>query len=161
MLILGIDPGSRRTGWGLVRRDGTATHYVASGTWRLPERESLAVRLYRLAEGLEDVVTTHTPQHCAIESIFTARNARSALVLGHARGVVLCTLARAGLTPHEYTPMQVKQAVSGVGGADKTQVERMVRLLLGRHEPLQEDEADALAVALTHAAALPVARRAP
>ncbi len=109
---------------------------------------------------MEALLAAHRPDQCAIERIFTARNARSALVLGHARGVILCALARRGVALHEYTPTQVKQAVVGAGRADKAQVQRMVRVLLGHHGALAEDESDALAVALTHAAAAAKMRRA-
>lgn len=153
MRILGIDPGSRRTGWGVLELDGRRTVYVASGTVRLNERHPLAERLLVLSRAVEAVLAEHRPTHGALEQIFTARNARSALVLGHARGVILCALASAGLPLSEYAPTQIKQAVVGVGRAEKAQVQQMVGVLLGRRQTWQEDEADALAVALTHAAA--------
>ena len=154
MIVLGIDPGSRITGWGLLRREANQYHYLASGALRLNGSAPLSERLLRLSQGLEAVLADHTPDQCAIERIFTARNAHSALVLGHARGVILCEIAKRGLPLHEYTPTQVKQAVVGGGRADKYQVQQMVGVLLGRRNAAyQEDEADALAVALTHAAA--------
>jgi crossover junction endodeoxyribonuclease RuvC len=152
MLILGIDPGSRFTGWGLLRNSHGRHEYLSSGTLRLDPGKPLAQRLLLLDQGLEALLTQYRPEHCALEQIFTARNARSALVLGHARGVIMCAMARQGVALHEYSPAQVKQAVVGVGRAGKDQIQRMVALLLGRHEGFQEDEADALAVALTHAA---------
>lgn len=152
MRILGIDPGSRFTGWGLLAHDLGSSQYVASGTLRLGEGTDLSERLIRLAEGLNAIIAEHKPEACAIESIFTARNARSALVLGHARGVILLTAAQHGLPIQEYAPTEVKQAVVGVGRATKDQVNQMVGMLLNRRVPYQEDEADALAVALTHAA---------
>jgi crossover junction endodeoxyribonuclease RuvC len=173
MRILGIDPGSRFTGWGLVEREGNRTHYLASGTLRLDPAQPLAQRLVQLSTGLERLLAEHRPDVCALEQIFTAKNARSALVLGHARGVILCALAARGLATHEYTPAQVKQAVVGQGRASKHQMQQMVALLLGRRGTaggtasgsraglLQEDEADALAVALTHAAAARGLRIAP
>ncbi len=160
MIILGIDPGSRRTGWGLVRKEGLGTRFLAGGTVNLNVKLPLEARLARLAETLEGLLGEHRPDCCAMESIFTAQNARSALVLGHARGVILCTVARAGIPLYEYAPTVVKQAVVGQGRATKEQVQRMVGLLLARSQPLREDEADALAVALTHAAAARLELRA-
>jgi crossover junction endodeoxyribonuclease RuvC len=153
MMILGIDPGSRYTGWGLVRREQNRYRYHASGCLRLNPGHALPVRLLALSEGIEAVLNEHGPACCAVEQIFTARNARSALVLGQARGVILCAVARRGIPLHEYSASQVKQAVVGVGRAGKEQVQRMVGMLLGLRGAIQEDEADALAVALTHAAA--------
>lgn len=152
MRILGIDPGSRFTGWGLLEQERNRSTYLASGTLRLGEGKALSARLVALAQGIERIMDEYRPDQCALEQIFTARNARSALVLGHARGVILCGLARTGLPLFEYSPTQVKQAVSGAGRASKDQINKMVAMLLGRKETLQEDEADALAVALTHSA---------
>lgn len=153
MLILGIDPGSRRTGWGLLDRDNRHCRYLASGHLNLNAAAPLATRLVTLAEGLEALLGEYRPEVCALEQIFFARNARSALVLGHARGVILCSVTRGGIPVHEYSPTQVKQAVVGAGRASKDQIQQMVGVLLGRRTQYQEDEADALAVALTHAAA--------
>jgi len=158
-MILGIDPGSRITGWGLVEHNGGRSTYLASGALRLGQDAPLPERLVKLADGVEEVLETYRPEHCAIEQIFTAKNARSALVLGHARGVILCTVARRSLTLHEYSPTQVKQAIVGAGRAGKSQVQLMVGALLARKGTFQEDEADALAVALTHAAFSGLARR--
>ena len=152
MRILGIDPGSRFTGWGLVEQARNKPTYLASGTIRLKADAPLAERLVALARELEALLIAHAPDTCAVEQIFAARNVRSALVLGHARGVILQIVSSRGIPVLEYTPTQVKQAVTGAGRADKTQVQKMVSLLLSRRESLQEDEADALAVALTHAA---------
>lgn len=154
MIVLGIDPGSRFTGWGLLHREGNSYRYLASGTLRLNGSSPLSERLLRLSTGLESLLAEHQPDQCAVERIFTARNAHSALVLGHARGVILCEIAKRGLPLHEYTPTQVKQSVAGAGRADKSQIQQMVGVLLGRRNVVyQEDEADALAIALTHAAA--------
>jgi len=151
MRILGIDPGSRRTGWGIVDHQRAQSVYVASGTLALGEGDELSQRLLRLASGLEAIISEHRPEHCAVERIFSARNAHSALVLGHARGVILLTAARLNLALHEYAATEVKRAVVGAGRASKDQVNKMVGVLLNRREPYQEDESDALAVALTHA----------
>ena len=159
MMILGIDPGSRLTGWGLVEHSGNRSTHLASGTIRLGNGAALPQRLLTLTEGVERLLEQYDPRHCAIEQIFTAKNARSALVLGHARGVILCAMARRGVTLHEYSATQVKQAVVGVGRASKSQIQLMVGALLARKGAYQEDEADALAVALTHAVVSNLSRR--
>ena len=154
MLILGLDPGSRITGWGLVRQEGSRSVHVASGAWRLDEDAELSVRLADLTRRLEALLTQHHPSCAAMEQIFSAKSARSALILGQARGALLAILARTHLSIAEYTPTQVKQSVTGSGRADKQQVQRMVAVLLNHREKMSEDESDALAVALTHGAAL-------
>lgn len=151
MMILGIDPGSRFTGWGLLNQNGNRNEYLASGTLRLGTQTSLSARLLKLDTEIEALLERYRPDHCAVEQIFIAKNARSALVLGHARGVILCAMAREGVALHEYTPTQVKSAIVGVGRAPKSQIQLMVGALLNHKGALQEDEADALAVALTHA----------
>ena len=156
MLILGLDPGSRVTGWGLVRQDGPRSVYVASGAWKLDEHATLPTRLADLTSRLDALLAAHHPGQVALEQIFSAKSARSALVLGHARGAILATLARAHLAIAEYTPTQVKQAVTGSGRADKGQVQRMVAVLLNHRAKMSEDESDALGVALTHGAALSI-----
>lgn len=152
-IILGIDPGSRKTGWGLIASNRGRPRYLASGTIRLESEALLARRLVILADALEAILSEHKPDECAVEQIFTARNARSALVLAHARGVAIFAVARHEVALFEYAPNLVKQAVVGAGKADKRQVNQMVKALLGRTQLFQEDEADALALALTHAAA--------
>ena len=154
MIILGLDPGSRVTGWGLIRQDGARSVYLASGAVRLDAKAGLPQRLAALTEALEELLRTHRPEVAALEQIFSAKSARSALVLGHARGALLATLARAALPVAEYTPAQVKQTVTGSGRADKQQVQRMVAILLNHRVQMTEDESDALAVALTHGAGL-------
>jgi crossover junction endodeoxyribonuclease RuvC len=153
MIIMGIDPGSRRTGWGVIRHAGGRSRHLAHGTIALGGRPPLPERLVTLAEAVEGILRQHHPEACAVERIFHAKNARSALVLGHARGVALCQVARAGVALFEYAPSEVKRALAGTGGAGKSQVGRMVRVLLGHPAPIEEDAADALALALTHAAA--------
>ena len=154
MKILGIDPGSRFTGWGLLQREQNQYHYLASGTIRLNGDKPLSQRLLKLSEGIGALLAEHSPDQCAVEQIFSALNARSALVLGHARGVILCSIEQRHIPLHEYSATQVKQAVVGLGRAGKGQVQQMVGVLLGHRDArFQEDEADALAVALTHAAA--------
>jgi crossover junction endodeoxyribonuclease RuvC len=152
MRILGIDPGSRRTGWGLVSHAGNRSEYLDSGALKLGDEAPLAERLLRLSREMEGLLAKYRPDHCAVERIFTGKNARSALVLGHARGVILCAMAREGVALHEYTPTEIKHAIVGRGRATKSQIQLMVNALLKHNGALQEDEADALAVALTHAA---------
>jgi crossover junction endodeoxyribonuclease RuvC len=152
MIIIGIDPGSRRCGWGVVHVANGQISHGDNGVIAVPERQPLAQRLRRVHAGLVEVITAHRPTHAAIEQIFVGHgNARSALALGHARGVALLALAQADLIAAEYSAQQVKKAAAGTGKADKEQVQRMVALRLGLPESPQEDAADAVAVALCHA----------
>ncbi len=143
--IVGIDPGSRNTGVGII--DGE--RLVHAETLRLgdgPMPERLGLLFSRLGELLAE----YRPAVAAVETVFMNRNAQSAIKLGQARGAVLCALVSAGLEVHEYAPRAIKQAIVGRGGADKQQVQHMSRMLLGLSEPLGEDAADAVAVALCH-----------
>ena len=149
--ILGIDPGSRKTGYGLIEKNGNHTRHLASGCIRLDSKKSLTDRLLLLSSELEQIINEHHPDHGSIEQIFFSKNAKSALILGHARGVILLKFAEKEIPIHEYAPLNVKQTIVGVGRADKGQVQHMVKILLNLHQPIQEDEADALAIALTHA----------
>jgi crossover junction endodeoxyribonuclease RuvC len=156
--VLGIDPGSRVTGWGLIDSDGRRSRHLASGCVRvadLPWPE----RLGGIFRGLREVVDRHQPAEVAVEQVFFARNAASALKLGQARGAALCAVLAAGVQVYEYTPRAVKQAVVGGGGADKAQVEHMVKIILSLQRELAEDEADALAVAVCHAHTLGLTTR--
>lgn len=149
-LILGIDPGSRITGYGVVRDTGRGCEYVASGCIRtgngaLPERLQVVFR------GVGEVIRLHGPVTMGIEQVFMARNADSALKLGQARGAALVAASEAGLEISEYTATQVKQAVVGTGAADKQQVQQMVMHLLRLTAKPQIDASDALAIALCHA----------
>ncbi|MEM8608015.1 MAG: crossover junction endodeoxyribonuclease RuvC [Myxococcota bacterium] len=150
MRVLGIDPGSRRTGWGVVELRGTRLLHVGAGTIAVGSRSSLAERLAGIHEGLEGVVTSHGPSVVAVEEIFFAKHANAALKLGHARGVALLVAAQAKLAVHEYPPAIVKRTVVGRGQADKSQVGRLVSALLGLRETPDVDACDALAVAITH-----------
>jgi crossover junction endodeoxyribonuclease RuvC len=150
--ILGIDPGSRITGWGIVTATGWELKEVAHGAVRCGTGLALPERLQLIADGLDEVIRVHAPETVVVEQVFTAKNARSALVLGHARGVALLSAARAGLSFFEYTPMQVKSAVTGYGRADKKQVQAAVATqLVLKKIPTPQDAADALAVAICHA----------
>ncbi len=148
--ILGIDPGSRITGYGIVEsaERGRVSH-ITSGTLRLGEGE-VPARLATLFDGLTALIDEYRPTWVAVEQVFLYRNPDTALKLGQARGVALCAVARAGLAVHEYTPAEIKQALTGKGNAAKQQVGHMVTALLALREAPAEDAADALAAALCH-----------
>ena len=150
MRVLGIDPGSRRTGWGVVQLEGTKLIPIGAGTIRVPEKLALAERLNLIHRGLTQVVDENGPAAIAVEEIFFAKYPNAALKLGHARGVALLVAAQSRLEVHEYPPAVVKRTVVGRGAADKTQVGRLVAALLGLKTAPEEDAADALAVAITH-----------
>lgn len=153
MLYLGIDPGIARCGYGLIeeRSDGSLAS-MAYGVIETPKIESLPERLLALHEALRVLLDQFQPDEVAVEELFFAKNITNAIPVAHARGAVLLTLQQRGLRVAEYTPMEVKQAVSGYGGADKKQMQEMVRLLLHLDQiPRPDDAADALAVAVTHA----------
>lgn len=150
--VLGIDPGLQRTGWGIVACDGPRVSWVAHGVIAPDTSLPLAQRLSALAAGLGEVMAWHAPHEAAVEETFMANNARSALMLGHARGVALAALAGAGLPVAEYGARHVKKALVGTGAAEKDQVAFMVRRLLPACGSVSADAADALAVALCHAA---------
>lgn len=152
MRILGIDPGSGRTGYGCIDSRGSRCELVACGAIAVPSGCPFPDRLVRIFDGLAEVLAAHRPACVAVEQVFHGRNALSALKLGHVRGVALLAAARAGLPVAEYAAAAVKQAVVGYGRAEKRQVQRMVALLLGLDEPPSpHDAADALAVAVCHA----------
>lgn len=148
--VLGVDPGSRRTGYGVVERDGPRVRHVDNGVIVLAPDAPLAERLHEIHVRLRTLITEHIPHVAAFETIFLAHNAQSALKLGHARGAAMVAAAGAGLAVFEYTPGEVKRAVSTSGRAVKGQVQQMVKLILGLPEVPQEDAADALAVAICH-----------
>jgi crossover junction endodeoxyribonuclease RuvC len=148
MRVLGIDPGTRHLGWGVVERNGTRLSHVAHGVIDTDTEQGLASRL--IDDALTVVIAEHRPEIGAIESLFFAKNAQSAAKLGHARGVVLLRLSRAGLALHEYSPALVKRTVVGKGAADKHQVALVVSALLRLTAPPRADAADALAIAVTH-----------
>ncbi len=151
MRILGIDPGSRKTGYGLIEHSNNKSRHLDSGFIRLNEKETLIDRLLILSMELEKIIDRLNPNCGAIEKIFYAKNAQSGLSLAHAAGVILLKLSEKQLPIHEYQALKVKQTVVGAGRADKGQIKHMVKILLKINDSLQEDQADALAVALTHA----------
>jgi crossover junction endodeoxyribonuclease RuvC len=147
--VLGIDPGSRITGYGVLEIDGQEMSYVASGCIR-PESKRLPERLAEIYHGVNEVIVTHQPEIFVIEEVFLARNPNSALKLGQARGVAIAAGVAHALPVHEYAARRVKQAVVGTGKADKEQVQHMVRVLLKLPGAPAEDAADALAIAICH-----------
>lgn len=148
--ILGIDPGSYRTGWGIIEAQGNRLREIAAGVIILKKGEALPARLRVLHESLERVVTTHAPMAVAVEDIFFAKHANAALKLGHARGVALLVAAQHHLPIAEYPPAVIKRTVVGRGRADKAQVGQLVSAILGLTQLPPQDAADALAVAITH-----------
>jgi crossover junction endodeoxyribonuclease RuvC len=152
LLILGIDPGLNHCGWGLVASEGARLSHVAHGVIRPVAQQQLASRLHDVFEGLCVVIAQYRPHEAAVEETFVNSNARAALALGQARGVALAAAARAGIAVAEYAPATIKKAIVGSGSADKTQIAFMVRRLLPAAGDVGADAADALGVALCHAA---------
>lgn len=147
--VLGLDPGSQTTGYGVVDCSARGAIYVASGTIRTGTGD-FATRLHEIFDTVREIVGEYGPQEVAVERVFMHRNPDSALKLGQARGAALCGLAGSGASVFEYTPRAVKLALTGAGGAEKTQVQHMVKALLGIDGRLAMDASDALAVALCH-----------
>ena len=149
--IIGIDPGLRRTGWGVIETLGNSLHFVAAGTVRSDDKGDLASRLCELHEGLSAVIHAQMPHEAAVEQTFVNKDAAATLKLGQARGVAMLVPALAGLAVAEYAPNQVKKSVIGVGHGDKKQIHMMVRVLMPRAVFDTDDAADALAIAVCHA----------
>jgi crossover junction endodeoxyribonuclease RuvC len=149
--ILGIDPGLRRTGWGLVESVGNRLIYVACGSLETSERADLGERLVIIHDGLADVIARFHPHEAAVESTFVNVNAVATLKLGQARGIAMLVPAKAGLTVAEYAPNVVKKTVVGAGHGEKAQIRMMIGVLLPKADPQSEDAADALAIAVCHA----------
>jgi crossover junction endodeoxyribonuclease RuvC len=151
MRILGIDPGSETTGWGVIEDDGRSYRLVECGAVRASTGQKFPARLLRIANALEDIIQRHSPDACAIEDGFLATNVKVTLKLGQVRGVAMLVAERAALEIHEYSPRLVKQTVVGHGNAEKLQVQQMVKTLLSlANVPEPHDAADALAVAICH-----------
>jgi crossover junction endodeoxyribonuclease RuvC len=153
MLVVGIDPGTALTGYGLVRRNSNAAlELVDYGVIRTSSRQPMPMRLVKLHTELETLLKRYGPTQAAVERLFFQKNVTTAISVGQARGVVLLALANAGLTIEEYSPQDIKMAVTGYGAADKGQMQRMVKMLLMMDDlPRPDDAADALAVAICHA----------
>jgi crossover junction endodeoxyribonuclease RuvC len=157
--VLGIDPGTAACGYGIVHESGGRLRALDYGWWRTPSGQPQALRLKTIFDGVADLVQSHTPDAVALEESFVGADARIALAVGQARGAVLVASAAAGVDCAEYAPNRIKKAVCGYGLADKQQVERMVRSILGLSEPPGGSHAsDALAVAICHALAPPLLR---
>ena len=151
MIILGIDPGLTCTGWGLVAKSGSRLSHVANGQIRTDAKADMAQRLVELDAGLAAVIAAHGPDSGAVEEVFVNMNPQSTLKLGQARGVAMLAVARAGLPVAEYPTKVIKKALVGTGGAEKEQVQAMLRVLLPGVSLAGADAADALAVAICHA----------
>lgn len=149
--IIGIDPGSRITGYGVIDADRGQMHFIACGIVKTTSKYPFSHRLNEIFEGINEVVQVHGPVVAAVEDVFLATNPRSALKLGHARGAAVVAAMQNGLAVFDYSPRVVKQAVVGYGQAGKEQVQHMVRVLLGLSGAPSSDAADALAVAICHA----------
>jgi len=149
-LILGIDPGSRITGYGVINSDGYDASYITSGCIKTGD-EALPQRLAIIYSGIQELLVQYKPQEVAIESVFMHRNADSALKLGQARGAAICAVVNRALSINEYSPTEIKQSVVGRGNAAKEQVQHMVQVLLNLSASPAPDAADALAVAVCHA----------
>ncbi|MBX3156549.1 MAG: crossover junction endodeoxyribonuclease RuvC [Deltaproteobacteria bacterium] len=160
MRILGLDPGSRVCGYGVIERVGNRLTYVECGVLTAPESQPMERRLGEIARGLREVLADCAPEVVAVEDVFTHQNPRSALALAHARGMALAVVGLAGLAVASYPPASVKKAVSGSGKADKAQVARMVQALIGMASLPRADATDALAVAITHGNQLELAAAA-
>lgn len=160
MRTLGIDPGTAIMGWGVVDERGGALTLVGCGALTTPAGMPQQERLLLLYDGLSELLRLHKPEAAAIEELFFGKNVNTAIHVGQARGVALLALAQAGVPTHEYKPTQVKQAVAGYGGADKKQMQEMVRLTL-KHPTIikPDDAADAVAIAICHAYSAPMLRR--
>ena len=151
MIILGIDPGSRITGYGIISKEGNRLIHVDNGAIFTQSATDFPQRLQQIFAGLSTIIEQYRPEAVAVESVFLAKNAQSALKLGQARGAAIVAAVCVGLSVFEYSALQVKQAVVGSGRAEKQQVQHMIKVLLNLPEVAQEDASDALAVAVCHA----------
>lgn len=151
MIILGIDPGSRKTGYGLISKEGNRLVHVDNGAIFTQSAKDFPQRLQKIFAGISEIIDQYRPEAVAVENVFLAKNAQSALKLGQARGAAIVAAVSVGLSVYEYTALQVKQAVVGTGRAEKHQVQQMIKVLLNLPEVAQEDASDALAVAVCHA----------
>ncbi|HBG06551.1 MAG: crossover junction endodeoxyribonuclease RuvC [Geobacteraceae bacterium GWC2_58_44] len=151
MIILGIDPGSRITGYGIISKQGNRLIHIDNGAIFTQSAKDFPQRLEQIFTGLSAIIVQYQPEAVAVENVFLAKNAQSALKLGQARGAAIVAAVNVGLSVFEYTALQVKQAVVGSGRAEKVQVQQMIKALLNLPEVAQEDASDALAVAVCHA----------
>lgn len=149
--IIGIDPGLRNMGWGIVDSLGSSLSFIGAGTIRSNAKDDLALRLCQLHDGLSEVLHQHMPHEAAVEQTFVNKDAKATLKLGQARGIAMLVPARSGLPVAEYAPNAVKKTVIGVGHGDKAQIKMMVNMLLPKAKYDSDDAADALAIAICHA----------
>jgi crossover junction endodeoxyribonuclease RuvC len=149
--ILGIDPGLRRTGWGMIAVEGNRLSFLACGSLATAENAALAARLLAIHDGLREIVALHIPDEAAVEATFVNKDARATLKLGQARGVAMLVPAIAGVPVAEYAPNLVKKTIVGAGHGEKAQVRMMIGVLLPKADPRSADAADALAIAVCHA----------
>jgi crossover junction endodeoxyribonuclease RuvC len=149
--ILGIDPGLRRTGWGMIECEGNRLIFIACGSVETNDRAALSARLVTIHDGLARVVDEFRPDEAAVEATFVNKDAAATLKLGQARGIAMLIPARAGLPVAEYAPNLVKKTIVGTGHGEKMQIRMMIGVLLPKADPQSEDAADALAIAVTHA----------
>ena len=149
--IIGIDPGLRRTGWGVVESLGNSLRFVAAGTVKSDDKAALALRLRQLHDGLQSILKEYAPEEAAVEATFVNKDASATLKLGQARGIAMLVPALAGLVVAEYAPNAVKKAVIGVGHGEKKQIHMMVKVLMPKAGFDSDDAADALAIAICHA----------
>ena len=150
MLVVGVDPGSLATGYGLVKKEDNRLIYVGGGKISFPHSYPFSERVHRIYGSLVEIIQAHHPEEMSIEDVFFAKNVRSALKIGHVRGAALVAAIQCGLKVYEYTALQVKQSVVGYGRASKEQVRAMVKLILKLDSQLSLDTADALAIAICH-----------
>ncbi len=150
MKVLGIDPGSRITGYGIVENTGNGLSHIDNGGIQPDRKLPFSQRLKKIFDELADLIDTHKPDVVAIENVFVAKNVRSSLLLGHARGTAMVAASLADIEVEEYSPSEVKQAIVGTGRATKNQIQHMVKIMLGLPEVAFEDASDALAVAICH-----------
>lgn len=152
MRILGIDPGTGIVGFGVIETNGRKHSLVDAGVIRTPANQDLELRLKSIYEGLQEIIAENKPEIMVVEKLFFAKNVTTAMSVSHARGVIMLSGVQAGVKIVEYTPLQIKQALTGYGRAEKHQIQEMVRVALGLKDiPKPDDCADALAAALTHA----------
>lgn len=151
MIVMGVDPGSSKTGFGVVSLENGRLRHIDHGVVRAHSSHTLPRRLMAIFRGIKEALKIHHPEAIAVETVFHARNARSSLILGHARGVILLAAVQEGVEVFEYSPREVKQALTGYGQAHKEQLRYMVRSLLSLRESLPLDASDALAIAICHA----------
>ena len=160
MRTIGIDPGTAIMGWGVVDEQAGKLKFVACGTLTTPAGMAQSERLLRLYDGLRELLAEYQPEMGAVEELFFGKNVNTAITVGQARGIVLLAMAQAGVVIHEYKPLAVKQAVAGYGGADKKQMQEMVRMTLELPSIIKSDDAaDAVAIAICHAYTAPMLRR--